>query len=51
MENKPNQTEQPNHVIRDFIQDLIDIGKQNVQIEPSEENEVKTYRGGTNLGD
>lgn len=49
--NKPNKPEQPNQVIRDFFQDLIDIGKQNAKIEPSEDIEVKTYRGGTNLGD
>lgn len=49
--NKTNKPEQPNQVIRDFFQDLIDIGKQNAKIDLSEENEVKTYRGGTNLGD
>lgn len=48
---KPEQTEKTNQVMRDFFQDLIDIGKQNAKIEHSEENEVKTYRGGSNLGD
>lgn len=49
--NEPKQTEQEDNTMRMFIQALIDIGKQNVQIEPSAENEVKTYRGGSNLGD
>ena len=49
--NKPEQTEQEDNTMRMFIQALIDIGKQNAKIEHSEENEVKTYRGGSNLGD
>jgi len=49
--NKPKQPEQEDNTMRMFIQALIDIGKRNAEIEHSEENEVKTYRGGTNLGD
>lgn len=50
-ENTPKQPEQEDNTMRMFIQALIDIGKQSAKIEPNEENEVKTYRGGTNLGD
>jgi len=49
--NEPKQTEQEDNTMRMFIQALIDISKKNAEIEHSEENEVKTYRGGSNLGD
>ena len=48
---QPNKPEQEDNTMRMFIQALIDIGKKNAEIEHSEKNEVKTYRGGTNLGD
>ncbi|MBM6615613.1 hypothetical protein JTF06_12025 [Desemzia sp. RIT804] len=49
--NKPKQPEQEDNTMRMFIQALIDIGKQNAKIEHNEENEVKTYRGGSNPND